>query len=94
MGNNFFGQLGLGDTINRNVPTLLKGYKVKQIATGKNHTIFTDFDDNIYVMGYNLFGQLGLGDFGEDTNRDIPTLLKSYKAKQITAGGSHTIFIQ
>src|SRR2546426_68161 len=74
-GNNYYGQLGLGNENGRFSPTILtlpNNEKILFIACGGYHTICLTKNDNCYVWGRNNFGQLGLGD---ETNRYIPTLL-------------------
>ena len=64
-GYNRYGQLGLGDNINKNVLTeittipLLK--TIKTVLTGDNHTIVLMTDGTLYGSGSNGYGQLGLG---------------------------------
>src|SRR5438093_1251819 len=97
------GQLGLGDTNNRNIPTLLKlsnNEKISFITCGNHHTICLTKNNNCYVCGYNKFGQLGLSDRypslvgqGGCRNCIIPTLLNlpnNEKISFITCGCHHT----
>eukprot|EP00659_Diplonema_papillatum_P009172 gene9172-14223_t len=75
MGWNQHGQLGLGDTVNRIVPTECSFFNSKSIldiACGVHHTVVC-CDDGLYVMGGNTFGQLGLGhDLSEMTPQVLP----------------------
>lgn len=63
-GRNEKGQLGLGDTLNRTVPTLvgsLGGISIAGAACGRHHTVvFTDKGDS-YSWGLNSMGQCGVG---------------------------------
>jgi cysteine-rich repeat protein len=72
-GHNEWGQLGLGDTINRgsapgqlgnNLPIVALGTnkKAKQIAVGYGHACALLDDNSVKCWGYNLHGQLGQGD--------------------------------
>ena len=72
-GNNFYGQLGYGDTNNRgdepgemgdNLPTVNLGSvrSVNQIAAGGYHTLARLDDASIKCWGNNEYGQLGYGD--------------------------------
>jgi alpha-tubulin suppressor-like RCC1 family protein len=80
-GRNDKGQLGVGDCISRNSPTLVKSLEnvqVSKAAVGKNHTLFLTRDGDVWVAGTNGFGQLGLGkvsDF-EDKARQLGTVSK------------------
>lgn len=51
------GQLGLGDTANRNMPTLvtaLDGHDIVAAAAGKFHTVFVTADGRSFTCGSNL----------------------------------------
>lgn len=72
-GDNTYGQLGMGDTTIRSVPTTIPGLSnVKQLVAGGYHSFAIMNDGTIKTWGRNNYGQLGLGD---TTNRYIPTLL-------------------
>lgn len=65
LGANNFGQLGLGDTEYRNIPTKCDFFNDKKIISifcGDNHTLINT-TNGLYSFGYNRYGQLGLGDF-------------------------------
>ena len=72
-GRNNYGQLGIGNTTNKNVPTLvsgaLNGKKIISIAAGDNHSLAMDDAFIVYSWGLNSSGQLGLGN---TTNRNTP----------------------
>ena len=72
-GDNYFGQLGLGDTNNRgdepyemgdDLPFVDLGadHTVKAVTAGKNHTCAILNNDQLKCWGLNNFGQLGLED--------------------------------
>ena len=92
------GQLGVGDTGNRVVPTLvrgeLEGSKVLKVAAGYRHTMCVTEDGSVFAFGYNRKGQLGVGD---TENRLVPTLLRgeleNKSVLQVAAGFGHTIFV-
>ena len=70
-GSNTHGQLGLNDTINKDVFTLVPDIQdVKQIAFNQNHTMILLNNGTILGTGDNHDGRLGLGD---TTNRTIFT---------------------
>jgi len=71
-GQNHYGQLGLGDNVDRNVFTQEIGLDTdwKQVAGGYMHTMAIKSDGNLWCTGYNNLGQLGLGD---NTHRNVFT---------------------
>jgi len=74
-GDNFFGQLGLGDTKNRFKPILhptLKG--IIDISSNGNHTFFKIFGNKIYAFGKNNHSQLGITTQNEDQETPIQAL--------------------
>ncbi|DBA81433.1 TPA: hypothetical protein ACH3X1_007220 [Trebouxia sp. C0004] len=63
-GRNERGQLGHGDLLQRNVPTIVKklsGKKVIAGAGGKHHSAVVTNDGESYTFGSNLYGQCGTG---------------------------------
>ena len=60
------GQLGVGNTEDRVVPTLvrreLEGRTVLQVAAGGNRTMCVTEDGPVFAFGGNYNGQLGVGD--------------------------------
>nr|QBK86490.1 MAG: regulator of chromosome condensation protein [Marseillevirus LCMAC102] len=77
-GNNVFGQLGLGDKVNRLTPIKIPDLKAKFVACGGNHTAVINQDNNVLTSGLNNRGQLGLGD---QENRIILEQIPNLKAK-------------
>lgn len=76
-GNNQYGNLGLGDNLNRKYPTLntnllpaTLGAQVTYITMAEQHSLFMTGTKELYSTGNNTFGQLGLGD---TVNRNRPT---------------------
>ncbi|AYV83403.1 MAG: chromosome condensation regulator [Hyperionvirus sp.] len=63
-GANKFGQLGLGDNVNRNVFSEIKniGKNVLEIKSGRRFTFIRLTDGTLMSCGRNRWGQLGLGD--------------------------------
>ena len=63
-GRNEDGQLGLGDSKDKMVPTLvqeLTGYNIVEIATGKAHSLFLTSCGKVLAAGSNEKGQCGQG---------------------------------
>ena len=99
-GYNGNGQLGLNDTVNRDIPTKLDSTNydnktITQITAGGYHTLIRTTDGEVYAFGNNGFGQLGLGD---NEKRLVPIKLDSanYDNKsvvQIAAGGFHSAIL-
>ncbi|HYQ15647.1 MAG TPA: hypothetical protein VEQ58_07820, partial [Polyangiaceae bacterium] len=74
-GGNDFGNLGLGDTDQRLVPTAVApGQAWVQISIDTFHACAIDTDDNLYCWGRGIEGQLGTGDNDE---RLEPVLIES-----------------
>lgn len=102
LGNNEYGQLGLGYTghSNYNDIIMIPGFKAKKITCSNNviysSTAFIDMNDDIWTFGSNGFGQLGLGNdsFMEDMDRyiSVPTKIPGLKGKEI-AMSEHTMVI-
>jgi len=93
-GYNIHGQLGLGDTDNRNIPTLLNfefdGIP-SDIQLGQHQSLILTNKNKLYSFGQNNYGQLGLGD---NDDRYIPTLLDfefDGKPVDIQMGDYHSI---
>ena len=63
-GYNDYGQLGLGNTNDKNTFTQVNtnAQNVKSIVCGNSYTFILKKDGTAYSVGYNRYGQLGLGD--------------------------------
>ena len=98
-GNNSFGQLGLGDNVDRDTftpITLPDGKKVAQVSTSGSHTLVLTREGELYVTGYNEYGELGTGESGLATNKNTftsVTVQGNKKVVQISAGGIHSMVL-
>jgi hypothetical protein len=89
-GENYYGQLGLGDQNNRNAPVQIPNIKAKSVACESQHSILIDLDDNVWSFGSNEYGQLGLGD---ENNRNTPTQIPNIKALAVACGTLNTLIL-
>jgi alpha-tubulin suppressor-like RCC1 family protein len=60
-GRNDLGQLGLGDTIARDIPTFTGITEVYKIAAGYDHTLILKKDGTVWAFGQGTYGKLGNG---------------------------------
>jgi alpha-tubulin suppressor-like RCC1 family protein len=93
-GYNDYGQLGLGDTDDRDTFTVVAGLRgVVDIDTGQNHTIAVTAEGGLYTWGTGR--QIGHG--GDDpTQRLVPTKvtgggIEEVVVVQVAAGGYHSM---
>ena len=94
-GYNSHGQLGLGDTTDRNVFTqiTINSDNIKSIYCGYLHTIVLKNDGTLWGCGKNDYGQLGLGD---KTNRTTFTQITTNAddIKEVYCGYDHTYILK
>ena len=95
-GANNDGQLGHGDTNNRNTFAEVSGLPtITSIAAGGQHTVALDTAGNVWVCGLNDYGQLGLGDHGAGTERESFTQVASLsQVAAIYAGYKQTFALK
>jgi len=91
-GSNEGGQLGLGDDVDRNTPTLIQGLEnVVAVAAGGLHSLALTAKGEVYAFGWNEYGQLGLGD---NVDRYTPTRVEGLRnVVAVAAGGSHSLVV-
>jgi alpha-tubulin suppressor-like RCC1 family protein len=87
-------QLGLGDTINYNLPfkiTLLNGIFITNISARGNSSFFVTDKGTVYACGLNTSGKLGLNDI---VNKNVPTLITqgAISTKNIVSVSAGTSF--
>lgn len=90
-GNNDFGQLGTGDTNQRNEPFNIGITGVREIAVGAHHTLALADEGKVYAWGRNVNGQLGTG----DTNDSISPIVAFTNGNihKLEAGYDHSALI-
>lgn len=87
-GENDSGQLGIGSTVNRSLPTpvtsagVLSGKTITAVATGRAHSLALCSDGTLAAWGSNSEGQLGSGD---TTGSAVPVAVISGYGNEITA---------
>jgi RCC1 and BTB domain-containing protein len=77
-GHNSHGQLGIGDTIHRSIPTIIdvNGEPIKKIACGYCHSILLTTEGGIFTFGLNNCGQIGNGN---NVNQIVPFKINNQK---------------
>ena len=88
-GKNDYGQLGLGDTSLRNLPTKITGSNWQKVNAGANHVLAINNAKRLHAFGKNNNGQLGLGDL---VDRYEPTTISTeIRWAKPAAGGNHSL---
>uniref|UniRef100_A0A0D3G199 Uncharacterized protein n=1 Tax=Oryza barthii TaxID=65489 RepID=A0A0D3G199_9ORYZ len=94
-GRNEKGQLGHGDTLQRNLPTVvseLSKYKVIKASVGRNHTVVVTDDGKSFSFGHNKHGQLGTGSLrNEIETSPMPCLVT--EATNAVCGADFTVWL-
>jgi len=92
------GALGLGDKIDKELPTLVQALKdipIKQVACGNGFSIILTESGEVFSCGISDYGQTGLGSTAELSVR-LPTKIRSLRDKkvaQVSAGDYHSACI-
>jgi hypothetical protein len=95
-GDNFSGQLGLGDFDIRRNPTevtAMHGKRIKQVACSDWHTAVLLESGELWVTGRNSWGQLGLGDRQKRAEFQQVTALAGKIVVAVACGESHTVAV-
>ncbi|XP_062185049.1 uncharacterized protein LOC133888725 isoform X1 [Phragmites australis] len=94
-GRNEKGQLGHGDTRQRNLPTVvsqLSKYKTVKAGVGRNHTVVVTDDGKSFSFGHNKYGQLGTGSLrNEIESSPVPCLVA--EATNAVCGADFTVWL-
>ena len=88
-------QLGIGDTQDRAVPTVVAGGELQgklavQVAAGESHTVCLTVEGILVSWGNNWRSQLGVGD---DNIKTVPALVKGLQGERVlhvSVGQHHT----
>ncbi|XP_078061143.1 putative E3 ubiquitin-protein ligase HERC4 [Mustelus asterias] len=95
-GRNNCGQLGLGDTKVRYLPTyvkLLEWKKIIYISCGAQHTALLSKGGHVFTCGSGSYGQLGHSTTCDEIKPRIINELLGSKVSQIACGSHHTLVL-
>lgn len=85
------GQLGLGDSQQRNEPTQLSLSDVAQVEAGVHFALFVRADGTVWATGDNQQGQLG---DGTTVGKSTPVQVSGLTAvRTVAAGGAHSLAV-
>ncbi len=89
---NKYGQLGLGDTGDRDIPVKVSTHSWSSVYGGGYHSLAIREDGTLWAWGRNEDGQLGVGD---NDKRTSPSRV-GVSTRWVTGatGGSHTVFLK
>ncbi len=95
-GDNRFGQLGDGTTIQSDTPVQVPGLSgVTQIAAGDGWSLALRSGGTVWAWGVNTYNELGAQDPDPYTNSDVPVQVAGLSGiTQIAAGGSFGMAVQ
>uniref|UniRef100_A0A3B4TDV0 Probable E3 ubiquitin-protein ligase HERC4 n=1 Tax=Seriola dumerili TaxID=41447 RepID=A0A3B4TDV0_SERDU len=95
-GRNDRGQLGLGDTTDRQTPTpvhYLNKRKTIHISCGTDHTAVLTKDGAVFTFGSGQYGQLGHNSFRDGLRPRLVAELWGAKVTKIACGRHHTLVL-
>lgn len=94
-GRNEKGQLGHGDTIQRDRPTVvseLLKYKVVRAGSGRSHTVVVTAEGTSFAFGWNKHGQLGSGSARNEIESS-PVRCHVSEVKNTACGADFTVWL-
>lgn len=94
-GRNERGQLGHGDTLQRDRPTVvseLSKHKIVTADSGRSHTVVVTDDGQSFAFGWNKHGQLGSGSLRNEIESSPIRCLVS-EVKSVACGGEFTAWL-
>jgi alpha-tubulin suppressor-like RCC1 family protein len=94
-GDNAYGQLGDGTTVDRWTPVPVNLSSINQVETGNQHTVAVRTDGTVWTWGQNQNGQLGTGNSGANYNRSTPFPVPGLASVvAVSAGWYHTLALR
>ncbi|XP_026059291.1 probable E3 ubiquitin-protein ligase HERC4 [Carassius auratus] len=93
-GKNSAGQLGLGDTTDRHIPTIINSLQLKKtvsISCGGEHTATLSKGGTVFTFGSGGSGQLGHNSFRDEHHPRVVAELWGSEVSQVTCGRHHTL---
>ncbi|XP_043091027.1 probable E3 ubiquitin-protein ligase HERC4 isoform X2 [Puntigrus tetrazona] len=93
-GKNSAGQLGLGDTTDRHVPTVVHSLNQKKtvsISCGGEHTATLSKGGTVFTFGSGGSGQLGHNSFRDEHHPRVVAELWGSEVSKVTCGRHHTL---
>lgn len=92
-GYNWSGDLGMGDTVNRNTPTKNDVLSTANIDYFVSTRLAVTTEGDYYVWGNNGRGELALGDFVDRSTPVKNDTLKGFDIQKLYYGGNHYVAI-
>lgn len=89
-----YGNLGDGESLDRHVPTRVRGLEgvaIEKVACGWRHSAAVDGQGRLYVWGWGKYGQLGHGDFSDQLVPKQVEALAGVKVRTVAGGWRHTL---
>lgn len=90
-GSNMYGQLGLGDIIDRYTPQIIPRLQVTDIACGNFHSVAIDIDGKLWTWGLNNTGALGTSDKDDRLSPHQINIPENCEADCIDCGQQFTL---
>ena len=79
VGNNEFGQLGTGSTVDLQEPVLVSDLSgIAHIGAGERHSFAIDSAGRLYAWGNNSSGQLGTGNINTELTSDDKYIIRYF----------------